>query len=258
MTGTPETAIADTMAETATEQTSIETAVTSAPEITQPEPAQTVQPTEQTAAPEEPKPEDKPPVEEVKTEEPTAPFQPFEFVADNFTIPDGITYDPAQATDFHQTLNGIAERHGLTQEQAASIGQDMINLFAAKISNVDARISDLVSNSVSSATAAANEAVQKAIADRVAANNKALSEDREYLALGGDKAAQAFRAELFTPTERAEIDKVLTAAGLHNDPVLNKAFARMRHAMTSEGGTFVPGNQAPEQMDRYTKMYGPR
>ena len=267
MTISPEVSVADPAPADQTTTTAPEPAtpapaqqpesVTSPPTPAEPAPAEPA-PAEPQPQPKEPEPKEAEP----KEADAPPPFQAYEFAPDNFTIPDGITYDPAQATDFHQTLNGIAERHGLTQEQAAAVGQDMIDLFAVKMASVNARISELVNNSVAGATdaaaASANEAAQKAIADRIAANTKALSEDREYLALGGDKAAQAFRNELFTAAERTEIDKVLTAAGLHNDPVLNKAFARMRHSMTSETGAFIPGNPATAQTDRMTRMYGPQ
>ena len=192
-------------------------------------------------------------------QEPT-PFEPYTFDADSFKIPDGASFEVEKAGEFVNTINGIAERHGLTKDQAADIGQEMIDLHWAQLQRALTDIAPTFEAKIESAKADALAQAEKAIADQSQEWKQTLVDDKEYGGKNQDatvNAAVGFMGKFTTNTERDSFVADLKKTGMINHPTLIKLMARAGNALLSENSQGpVPGATRAPQGTHLDRMYG--
>lgn len=138
-----------------------------------------------------------------------------------FKLPDGVAFAP----ELQAGLEGLAKKHGMTQESA----QELASFAAAQLQGIDQKAGQLR-------------------ADWRAAAEK----DPE---IGGDKLAPALAASAqviatFGGKDASEFKDFLDKSGLGNHPVLVRVLARVRGAISDD--KFVSGDKAPPAKDART------
>ena len=193
------------------------------------------------------------PVEAPKETQVETPVEPIVF--DDFTVPEGFTYDAEKAALFTGLMADYAKEFNLTKEQAQKLGQDLITLHAAKLTDQVARIQEEVNAQVA-AIRGEHEALVTAANERDKAWETASLEEfgkqRETVIASAKAGAKAFLQD----GEATDFFAMLKETRAGNHPLMIRYLNRVGEAVAKQAVP-VPGSSSETKLDKLTALYGP-